>query len=357
MMSRGSDDSGELVNTGRYIRVATALVLVGATQGGTPVMAQQFSAGYEALRIVDPAADRPIHLDVWFPVAGQQEEPHDYGFSLGSVVLGGSVAGDALPVVLLSPGAMGSASNYSWIGQALARHGYIVLGVSHFGESMVFGEDSIDPTSVARFGDRTRDLNFALDYFFTGSSYADTVDPDRLGAVGHSSGGASIIMLAGGQFDAESLAAHCATGAAATDKGCWFPVGGPDELGAQRPVPSTRPIRTLVVLDPAVGPGFDASSLQPVAAPTLVIGSVQNDFLPHAYHAGRYAELLPDAEAVELDTGEGHFVYLDECGLPIKVMGVPLCADREGVVRAEVHERLVPIIESFLSRHLGARAR
>ena len=110
--------------------------------------------------------------------------------------------------------------------------------------------------------------------------------------------------------------------------------------------------KTLVVIDPAVGPGFDDSSLRPVTAATLVIGSVQNDFLPFAYHAGRYAELLPGADVVRLDSGEGHFVYLDECSQPIEVMGVPLCSDREGVDRGEVHARLTQVNESFFSRHL-----
>ena len=329
-----------------------ALVLVGAMLCAAEVMAQQFSAGYEVLRIVDAVTDRPIHLDVWYPVAGRLEEPHNYGFSVGSVVSGGPMTGDKLPVVLLSHGSMGSASNYSWIAEHLARRGYFVLGVSHYGESPVFGQDSVDPASVARFGDRTRDLNYALDYFVSRSRYAGQVDLDRLGAIGHSSGGASVIMLGGGQFSVGSLASYCASEVAAIDKGCWYPVGDSDELGTQRPVRSTYPIRALVVLDPAVGPGFDDSSLRPVTAATLIIGSVQNDFLPFAHHAGRYADRLPGAQVVRLDSGEGHFVYLDECGLPLEVMGVPLCADREGVDRAEVHSRLTQVIESFFSRHL-----
>ncbi len=213
----------------RYSRVA-ALVLVGAMLCAAEVMAQQFSAGYEVLRIEYAVTDRPIHLDVWYPVTGQPEEPHNYGFSVGSVVLGAPVTGDDLPVVLLSHGAMGSASNYSWIAEHLARRGYVVLGVSHYGESPVFGQDSVDPTSVARFGDRTRDLNFALDYLVSRSRYAARVDPDRVGAIGHSSGGATVMMLAGGQFSAGRLAAYCASEAGATDKGCGYPGGDADQL-------------------------------------------------------------------------------------------------------------------------------
>ncbi len=338
----------------RLHTVFLALALGGAGLSGPQVAAQQFSAGYEVLRVVDKASGRPIHLDVWYPTDGQLEKRHDYGISTGSVASGLPIAEGEFPLVLLSHGAMGAASNYSWLAEHLARRGYVVLGVSHFGESMVFGQDSVDPGSVARFGDRTRDLGFALDFFVSQSSYAGHVDSDRIGALGHSSGGASVVMLAGARFSAESLAAHCASAAAASDKGCWYPVGDPGRLRGQAPVPSKQPIRAVVAIDPAVGPGFDKSGLAHVTAPTLVIGSVENDFLPFAFHAARYAELLPHVESVALDSGEGHFVYLDECEVPIEVMGVPLCSDREGVDRSAVHARLVSIIEGFLAENLVA---
>src|SRR5689334_15368604 len=97
----------------------------------------QVSAGYQVTRITD-ADNRQVQLDIWFPTDAA-EQAHNYGISAGSVASGGAVAGDKLPLILLSHGAMGAASNYSWIAEPLARHGYVVLGVSHFGESPVFG--------------------------------------------------------------------------------------------------------------------------------------------------------------------------------------------------------------------------
>ena len=84
----------------------------------------------------------------------------------------------------------------------------------------------------------------------------------------------------------------------------------------------------------------------------MVIGSVQNDFLPYRFHAGRFIERLSSAEVVRLDGGEGHFVYLDVCALPIEAMGVPLCTDRPTVERASVHASLAPSIERFLADRL-----
>jgi len=111
-------------------------------------------------------------------------------------------------------------------------------------------------------------------------------------------------------------------------------------------------VRAIVLLDPAVGPGFDEVALAPVKTRALVVGSVDNDFMPFAFHPGRYAQLLPNVDVIRLESGEGHFVYLDDCSLPIEAMGVRLCGDRPGVVRREVHARLRTRIVDFFTQSL-----
>ena len=105
-------------------------------------------------------------------------------------------------------------------------------------------------------------------------------------------------------------------------------------------------------MDPAVGPGFDKESLSGITAPALVIGSVDNDFLPFPSHAGRYADLLQKAESIRLDKGEGHFVYIDSCNVPIQALGIAICSDRAGVDRAAVHQRLSAAIIAFFDKTL-----
>ncbi len=325
--------------------IATGLLAACAT---TLQPKADISAGYDTQRIAD-AGGRVIQLDVWYPTTAA-EQAQSYKFGMGSVAKGAPVAGGKLPVVLLSHGSMGAASNYSWIAEPLARHGYLVLGVSHFGESPVFGPATMNPATVSHFGDRTRDINAAFDYLIHKSAYASQVDSHRLGALGHSSGGATVLMLAGAGFSMDDLRSYCAT-ARATDKGCQYPVGAPSS--DQAPVASQTPIKAMVLLDPAAGPGFTQASLQALKTPSLVIGSVEDDFLPFAAHAGRVGGMLGSASLVPLAGGEGHFVYVDRCGLPIDVMGVKLCADRAGVDREATHAKLVPEVLSFFDRHLA----
>lgn len=311
--------------------------------------AGETAAGYAVLRVTDDSRSRPVHLDVWYP-ASSAEQPLNYGISMGLAARGTAVSGSNIPVVLLSHGAMGAATNYSWLAERLARRGYLVLGVSHFGESPVFGPP--DPATASLFGDRTRDLEFALAFLVERSAYARHVDPGRIAIVGHSSGGAAALMLAGAEFRSPAVVQHCQSAAGHQDKGCLYGSTAPVQDEGRTPVPTKRRLRAVVVLDPAVGPGFTGAGLQALETPVLVVGSTGNDFLPFDSHAGRIARLLRHDVLLKLEQGEGHFVFLDECNLPLEAHGVKLCTDQRGVSRSSVHENLAAAIGAFLDEHL-----
>jgi predicted dienelactone hydrolase len=332
---------------------AVVVVLLGLllrTQESAAQETQEPSAGYAVMRITDDARHRPIHLDIWYPTTAQTEQSQNYGFSVGHAARGARLTGDHLPVVLLSHGAFGAASNYSWLAEHLARRGNVVLGVSHFGESPVFGRDSIRPASATKFVDRTKDLTFALVFLLQRSAYSKQLDPNRVAIVGHSSAGASALMLAGAVFSPRDLAAYCRSVANGVDKGCQYSSAAAAE-SLESPVALDLRPRALVALDPAVGPGFTDASLRALHVPVLVVGSVENDFLPYGSHAERVSGLLPEATLTMLDHGEGHFIYLDECTSPLEIHGVKLCSDRQGVDRRKVHESLKEVIAEFLDEH------
>jgi predicted dienelactone hydrolase len=341
-------------------RYGLGVVMLSAAAASQALVAQndaatRYRAGYEALRITDPARMRPIQLDVWYPTEAA-DTTHRYGLlSAGRVAPAAPVATGRFPLILLSHGALGGATNYSWIAERLARAAFVVVGVSHFGESRVFGEATVNPVNVADFGARTRDFSFALDFVLQRSKWASGADAGRVGALGHSSGGATVAMLAGGQYRPEGMAAFCLSKEGSTDRGCGYRAGAQAETVGAPPITDSR-VRAVVLLDPAVGPGFDSPGLARVKAPALVVGSVANDFMPFALNAERYAGFLSNAEAIRLDRGEGHFVYLDECSASVEAMGVNICSDRPGVIRGDVHRRLGASVVDFLTRQLLAQA-
>ncbi|MGB8332521.1 MAG: dienelactone hydrolase family protein [Polyangiales bacterium] len=313
------------------------------------------AAGYATFELEEAARGRPIIVDAWYPAANPASESvHDHGTSRGRVACDSDLDPGPHPAIVLSHGAFGAARNYSWIAEYLARHGFIVLGVSHFGESWVYGFDRIDPASVTQPWHRPRDCSYVLDRLLEHPAFRGVIDPARIGALGHSTGGATAIELAGGVFDYAAMARYCASNVAHCDKGCEYARQG-GAISAEESLPLSQldsRIRAVVALDPALGPGHQPDSLAAIRIPVHVVGAVDNDFLPFKQHAARYASSIPGASLTRLDEGEGHFVFLDEGEADLLANGVPLYRDREGVDRAGVHARLATIISGFLVRHL-----
>jgi predicted dienelactone hydrolase len=261
----------------------------------------------------------------------------------------------SFPLLILSHGAFGAARNYSWIAECLTRQGNIVAGVSHYSESWVYGPGTIDPATASAPWLRPPDCTAALDILLDDTSpFRSIINPVAIGAIGHSSGGATVIALSGAVFSPAAMQDYCASDPARGDKGCSY---GDTRLPPPKADESTRSyrdhrIRAIIALDPALGPGYPASTLAEVKIPVLVVGAVDNDFLPFEWHAAHYARHIPKAALLPLTTGEGHFVYLDSGHSDQTAAGVSLCRDRPGVDRDQVHHRLCGVIADFFAYHL-----
>ncbi len=311
-----------------------------------------YACGYRTFRIDDRARARPVAIDVWYPaLASAIEHPQDYGLGAGQVAEAADCAESLFPLIVLSHGAFGSARNYAWIAEHLARDGYVVCGVSHYGESPLYGPESIDPLSVLDLGPRVEDCSFAIDHMLHESLLRDRVDPSHVGVLGHSSGGATAVALAGAVFDPAAMRRYCESDQARDDRGCAYGRASDRLPPPADPVPrSSRDprVRFGVALDPALGPGFLPGSLAGISIPFHIVGAVENDFLPFDAHAARYAELIPGCSLTRLESGEGHFVFLNACRSDLEANGVPLCHDREGVARDAVHDLLRGVIGAFI---------
>jgi predicted dienelactone hydrolase len=232
---------------------------------------ENYPVGYTVLKTEDPRTRRSVMIDVWYPASQKSREtPCSYGLGRGRHAGHAPPADGLHPVIVISYGAFGAARNYSWIAEHLGRNGYLVAGVSHFRESQVYGPETIDPDSVLQPWIRPPDCSAALDHILGSSEFATICDPLRIGALGHSSGGATIIALGGAVFDPGAMHQYCVVDASGSDRGCGYAKNG-TTVQAGDPATSRqfrdKRIRAIVALDPALGPGYNAASLAAVTIP------------------------------------------------------------------------------------------
>ena len=365
-----------------------------SAQTSTTTSSSQLSAALTVkvteLDLFDQKRQRPVKITLWYPA---QENCQDAKICLSEQ----AVLNKAL---VFSHGAMGAAKGYSWIGKMFAAQGYVTVGINHYGESWVYGPEHVNPAAVLQFWERPVDISFVLDVLQSnhlieavpskmsssaarpassetpvlpassvpaatantpnalgtvGNStriFNQTIAWDQIVAVGHSSGGATILSMAGSKQDFNHAATYCATAAAAEDRSChYLKFQTAANTKGYNPAQSfvDHRIKRIIALDPALGHATTAESLQAMTIPVLVIGSSQNDFLPYPRHAGYYADTIPAASRLVFSKGEGHFVYLDRCTHQYQAMGVALCVDRPGIDRTQVQQKAGAAMLAFIN--------
>lgn len=329
--------------------------------------------------LYDPQRQRPVKITLWYPAQASCEG--------AKICLAEQTKLNK--AVVFSHGAMGAAKGYSWIGKMFAAQGYVTIGINHYGESWVYGQEHVNPAAALQFWERPLDISFVLDQLqsnqlpgniqhsniqqsnlqqknqsATASQPTAAQTPavpqrifnrdiawDQIIAVGHSSGGATVLTMAGSKLAFADAAAYCTTAAATVDKSCHY-LKFQTEANTKGYNPAQSffdpRIKSVIALDPALGHATTAQSLRAMAIPVLIIGSTQNDFLPYERHAGYYAATIPAAQSLIFDQGEGHFVYLDRCKHAYQAMGVALCTDRPGVDRNQVHQKAAALMLKFI---------
>jgi predicted dienelactone hydrolase/hypothetical membrane protein len=291
-----------------------------------------------------PDAARPIRVAIWYPEGVCS--PETSGLCLDESAV-------THKVIVVSHGSMGASDDYAWIGDGLAAKGYIVIGLNHFGESRVYGEQTQTFRATGMVWERALDVSRVLDALKKLSPFQKQVSWDDAIVIGHSAGGQTAALLVGARFDLQAFAQYCGTGQAEGDRSCSYAHDikrAPSSFislfnGNYR---DSR-VRKIVLLDPALGPALLEQSMAGSRVPALVVGALHDDFLLWNSQGARYAAAIPYVKTLLLEGGEGHFVFLSVCHHDAKVNDVPLCVDKAGVDRQAVHERLLSTLVAFIA--------
>lgn len=116
-----------------------------------------------------------------------------------------------LPLVVLSHGLGGSREGLAYLGEALAKAGFVALHLQHAGSDAQVWRGSDRPLEALRAAarqpanavHRPRDVSFAIDHVLALEGehpLAGRVDGERIGVAGHSFGSLTALLVAGQKF-------------------------------------------------------------------------------------------------------------------------------------------------------------
>ena len=342
---------------------------------------QRFHAGVSDWTVHPPeernwrgAQVQALRCMLWYPVPAQvPEAAQSFGLTgLPALFEAGEAARDAapaklparLPLVVLSHGLGGTADQFGWLAPELARRGYLVLAVNHPGNNAL---EPYTPEGFLLWGERALDVSDAIDGLLADHTWGARVDPARIGALGYSIGGETVLALAGARIDQPAFLDFClehpaeqtcrvpAMGGVAGDAAAMLSeVQQSSAASLARSGESFRDarIRSVFALAPAVGQAFHRSSFDDVTVPlTMVAGAADMLALP-AVNAEQFAAWVPMAKVAILP-GVGHYTFLDRCTAEGTQLLRQYCADAPGVDRDSVHRKVVAMVTSFFDRTLA----
>jgi predicted dienelactone hydrolase len=365
------------------IRLALAMLLPLVAAMADPDAARSqalgdsdFKVGFASRRFVPPepyewrgAATRALVTDIWYPADAQaQVEPQRIGppkappiFEAPAVAANAEVAKSPakFPLILLSHGTGGTAQSMAWLASALAARGFIVAGANHPGNT------ALEPYTVQGFALwwlRARDISMVLNAMLADASFGPRIDPARIGAVGFSLGGYTMIELAGGITSLAQFAAYCRAAPDATT--CKAPPEFTDLRAKSEALAQSDPayaaalredgrsyreprIRAVVAIAPVLGPAFTPESLAAIAIPVAIVAGESDSIVPIDANAKQDAAKIPHAELTILPGRVDHYVFVNVCTSGGRSLLGPICVDAPEIDRAAIHRTTAALAIKF----------
>jgi len=328
------------------------LIWVGLACGTGLAAAQPYQAGLRSFNV--PYGDREIEATVWYPTRAA-EETQSFGPYTAHVAVAAPPVDGRFPLVLVSHGTGGTRMNHHVLAEALARSGIVVASLTHPGDNYRDRSLIADPRY---FYDRPRQISRVLDALLAGA-WKDHIDERRIGAIGHSAGGFSVLALIGGVPDGARMIEHCKH--SSDDPACQYidpTLGVTDPLPAFKPPPTSSAsgdvrdprIRAALLLAPA-GAMIAPGSLKSTPARVKIIGAEHDEVLARRYHYDYLRAEMPQA-SVRLAANAGHYAFIAPVAPSFRAALGPVAADPAGFDRAVFQAALAQETVDFFKRAL-----
>lgn len=310
--------------------------------------------GWQELRVrgVPPEGDIAL-VALWYP-SPDKAGPTEMGPFTVHASLQGKPAPSFKGLILLSHGLGGSELGHGRLAEALARHGYLVAALRHPLDNWQEHTLLTQGPPGRYFRVRPRQLSQVLTALLQNPRWKDRIQVDgqgpRIGALGHSAGGYTVLALAGGEPDLARIQAHCqAEGTldpifCSTKGPAWTGPAVPPDLA---PLKDPR-IRAVAALAP-MGVVFTPESLAAITTRVAIWVGASDRWLVPRFHGAWVAGHLPGAEFHSVPNA-WHFAFMDTPSQRIDTPDGDVAADPPGFNRKAFLEQLGKDLITFFDQ-------
>ncbi|RYU81007.1 alpha/beta hydrolase family protein [Hymenobacter persicinus] len=304
--------------------------------------------GFQLTRATD-SNGQPFTVGIWYPTQARTWPTTQLGLNLMDVAADGPVAGNGLPLVVLSHGNAGGPGSHADLALALADAGYVVAAPMHSGDNYA---DQSAAGTVAWLGGRNRQLRLTLDYMLKSWPGHAHLNPARVGAFGFSAGGITVLTAVGAQPDLRLIAGHCAE---SPEFICTVlregnsPLLDPDKAKEGNTYAADPRIRAAVVAAPGLGFTLGPGALAAVRVPVQLWSGEQDTVVSYATNTKRVREALGSGAEFHSVPGAEHFSFLTPCGLLAPPL---LCTDPGQFDRKAFHLGMNASVIAFFDKNI-----